>query len=929
MSIRTTFASGVSAGALTIALVIATPAAAQEAPPPADEQAAAEAESEIVVSGFRQSLENAVNLKRESPVIAEAFSSEDIGKLPDVSIAETLGRLPGLAVQRIDGRAQSLSVRGLGPDYSTSLLNGRELVSSGDNRAVEYDQYPSELIDSGIIYKTPYAGLIGQGLAGTVDLRTIRPLSKRDRILAVSARAEINEDGSLNPEVKGWGYRGTATYVDQFADDTIGVAAGVAYQNSPTQVERFRAWGYPNDAGYTVLGGMKPFAKSVELKRLGVFGTLEWQPSPEWNSTIDVFYADYKEQQPQRGMEFPINPGWGSGATIVSNSGGSFPDSVRLTGVQPVVRNDLDLKDTQTFAAGWNTKYENDDVILSLDVAYSTSDRRLQQIESYSGLTFNANPAGPSDTLTYTRTDGGFPYSFTNTIDYSNTSLIQLTDPRGWGGGRGIVQAGFINDTNTDDELWSGRAEVVGKVESGLIKNLVAGVAYADRTKSRDIVQNFLSFAGASPFVANGAITRVAIPTAALYEPRASLGFLGFGPQVTYDPLYLIENGVYQQTTVQSSDLPIPGDWTVNEKVYTGYLRTDLEGSLGSMRMTGNLGVQLVFTDQSSSGFNSPGGINAVLTPTTDGAEYAHFLPSASLNFELSDSMKLRVGAARTLARPRMDQLNASQNASISALPQGPLRSIFSGGGGNPRLRPYLSEGVDVSWEWYFGQGGYVSLAAYHKWLDDFVNPNAVSAIRDFTYLRPTLSPAQQALADSTTYLGLVSGPDNTAEGTIKGIEASALLPFGVITPALEGFGFQTSVAYTDSKLTVFDPIGGGSFDSVVPGLSKWVVNSTAFFEKSGFEARVSHRYRSSFLAEFIGISASRDFRRTYAESIFDAQIGYRFQPGSALDGFAVTIQALNLTDEPFINFTDDDRSHIIDYERYGRTYLIGVSYRM
>ena len=242
-----------------------------------------------------------------------------------------------------------------------------------------------------------------------------------------------------------------------------------------------------------------------------------------------------------------------------------------LTGVQPVVRNDIDLKDTTTFAAGWNTKYENADVILNLDASYSTSDRRLQQIESYSGLTFAANPAGPNDTLTYNRTDGGFPYSFQSSIDYSNTALIQLTDPRGWGGGRGIVQAGFINDTNTDDELWAGRAEVVGKINQGFVKNLVAGVAYSDRSKSRDIIQNFLSLPGPSPFIAQGATTRLAIPGDALYDPRASLAFLGFGPQVTYNPIALIENGTYVLTEVQSSDLPIPGDWTVNEKVYTAW----------------------------------------------------------------------------------------------------------------------------------------------------------------------------------------------------------------------------------------------------------------------------------------------------------------------------------------------------------------------
>ena len=210
----------------------------------------------IVVTGYRQALENSIDLKRDAPVIAEAFSSEDIGKLPDVSIAETLGRLPGLAVQRIDGRAQSLSIRGLGPDYSTSLLNGRHIVSSGDNRAVEYDQSPSELINSGVVYKTPYAGLIGQGLAGTVDLRTIRPLSQRDRVISISGRLVFNEEGSLNPDIEGYGYRATGTYVDKFADNTIGIAAGVSYQSSPSQVKKFNSWGYPDDAGYMVLGGM-------------------------------------------------------------------------------------------------------------------------------------------------------------------------------------------------------------------------------------------------------------------------------------------------------------------------------------------------------------------------------------------------------------------------------------------------------------------------------------------------------------------------------------------------------------------------------------------------------------------------------------------------------------------------------------------------
>ena len=943
MAFRKNLAGRFSASALTIALAtLASPLAAQEASVEPDDENVSEEDNGaevIVVEGYRQALETAVNLKRASPVIAEAFSSEDIGKLPDVSIAETLGRLPGLAVQRIDGRAQSLSIRGLGPDYSTSLLNGRQMVSSGDNRAVEYDQYPSELIDQGVVYKVPYAGLIGSGLAGTVDLRTIRPLAKGERIVSVSGRLEFNEDGALNPDFDGWGYRATGTYVDQFADDTLGLAVGVAYQSSPSQVQKFNAWGYPGlgqgdvdngnapdgSQGALVLGGMKPFAKSGDLDRLGVFGTLEWQPNPEWNTTLDVFWADYREKIALRGIEFPLNPGWGAFTTItdVSDADG-LAESVTFENVQPVVRNDFDRKDTETFALGWNTKYENDDVLLNLDVAYSRSDRRLQQIESYSGLNYAATGPNEGDTVTYRRNNDGFPFLFSNQIDYSDTSLIQLTDPRGWGRD-GIVQAGFINDTNTDDELWTARGEVIGKLDRGILDNIVIGVSYENRTKSRDIIQNFLSLAGnGTPYRDEGAVLRLPIPADALVGSVDALSFLGFGPQVAYDPFVLLDGGTYILTDIQSSDLPYPGDWTVNETVWTGYIRTDLAGDLGSIPFDGNVGVQLVFTDQSSDGFESNGGIGAQVTPVSQGDEYAHILPSATFNFELTPDLKLRLGAARTLARPRMDQLNASYNASITVPPPSDgFISIFGGGGGNPQLRPYVADGIDASLEYYFGGEGYVAVASYYKWLDDFVNPSA-PVLRDFSYLVPILTPTELAAFEATggQTLGLASGPDNGAEGYIFGIEATASIPLGDITGVLPGFGFQTSASYTDSKLDVTLP-NGDTFDVDTPGLSKWVVNSTVYYENSGFEARVSHRYRTSFLAEFIGISASRSFRQTYDESIFDAQIGYRFD-----NGLSLTLQALNLTDEPFVNYQAGDPDQVIDYESYGRTYLIGASFK-
>jgi iron complex outermembrane recepter protein len=927
ISNRARLARTVSASALGVAMIASMSGVAQAQ----TNAAAASADGdEIIVSGYRKSIETSIEIKRDAVVIAEAFSSEDIGKLPDVSIAETLGRLPGLATQRLDGRSQVLSIRGLGPEFSTTLLNGREQVSSGDNRGVEYDQYPSELIDTGIVYKTPFAGLLGQGLAGTVDLRTIRPLSKKERILAVSARAEFNGGGSLNPDVSPVGYRATAAYVDKFADDTIGLALGVAYQSSPSQVERFRAWGYPSDSGLdgktTVLGGMKPFGKSVKLDRLGLFGTLEYSPNDQLHSSVDVFYSNYKEFQPQRGIEFPLNPGWGAGTVITAASpAAGFANTVTYTGVRPVVRNDLDLKKTKSVAVGWNLNYDTDDYALDLDASYSKSDRQLSQIESYSGLGFNATSA-VSDTVSYTRNaDGSF--SFKNTVNYADPTLIRLTDPRGWGGGDNVVQAGFLNDTATLDELKSIRGAFQKKFDSSFVKDIEIGISYSDRRKTRNIDQYYLTLAGGPTFLSQGAVTSLAIPSSALLSGGKGITFLGVSNQIAYDPQVLINNGTYKLVKVENSNLQYPGDWTVSEKVLTGWLRLDLKGNLGSVPVSGNIGVQLVRTNQSSDGFRiAPGttsNIGAVRLPNSGGISYTNVLPSLSLNFKVSENTSIRLGAARTLARPRMDQLNASNSPSVDLnrlTISNPNSSAFSASGGNPQLKPYISDGIDLSFEHYFARRGYVSVALFHKWLSDYINPNE-SVLTDFSYLKPTLTAANQAILATTQ--GVTRGPKNSGSGTIKGVEASISFPFGMVADALEGFGLQSSASYTDSSVKY----AGQTTAITVPGLSKWVVNSTVYFEKSGFEARLSHRFRSSFLAEFIGISANRDYRASRPESIFDGQIGYRFNSGT-LNGLSLTAQVLNITNEPFINYQNDDERQTIDFERYGRTFMIGAAYK-
>ncbi len=325
-----------AASPLALAIVMASsPARAQDAQPgitgaasaataaqPADQGAnptpQADQGSNIVVTGFRASLQNAINKKKKADQIVESVSAEDIGKLPDASIGEAIARLPGLAAQTLNGRAEYLSIRGFGPDFSTTLLNGREQTSTGDNRAVEYDQYPAEIVNQVNVYKTPLASVIGQGIAGTVDLRTIRPLEYGHRVISVGGRAVYPDIGKLNPDAKKYGYRVNGIYVDQYMDGKLGLSLAGSWTDEPYETKEFNAWGYADaPGGNVVVGGLKSYSRSTELKRLGLAGTIEFKPTPEITSTVDGFYSNFKDDQVARGIEVPLQ--WG-GASLTADT---------------------------------------------------------------------------------------------------------------------------------------------------------------------------------------------------------------------------------------------------------------------------------------------------------------------------------------------------------------------------------------------------------------------------------------------------------------------------------------------------------------------------------------------------------------------------------------------------------------------------------
>jgi len=875
---------------------------------------------EIVVTGIRASIENAIALKKTSTSIVEAISAEDIGKLPDNSIAESLARLPGLTAQRLDGRAQVISIRGLGPDFTSTLLNGREQVSTGDNRGVEFDQYPSEILSGVVVYKTPDAALIGQGLSGTADLQTIRPLKYGKRILSANARYEMNSEDKLNPDAKDTGHRISATYVNQFAGDTVGVALAVSDISTPTQSRRFNAWGYPtiNAANDRVIGGAKPYNQSNNLKRTGVIGVLEFKPNDKLSTSLDLYYSEFAEEQILRGIELPLY--WSSamlqpGATVQNG----LVTQGTYTGVKGVMRNDINTRDTTLKSAGWNIDYQTDNGWgLIADLSYSSADRTDVIFESYSGT--GPNGVGATDTLGFTTTPGAGTV-FQSTLDYTNRNLFMLTDPQGWGGGAAggaLTQAGFYNTPSITDELSAARFSARHDLAWGPVTSVEFGVNASRREKEKNVRESFLTFGGR---IADGAPLSRAIPEAAIIGV-AKLDMIGISGMLAYDPTYLLKNGVYTLIADQNPAVQTR-NWSVREDVQVAYAKFGVDTQAGAIPVRGNFGLQVVRTDQFSSGVAVNPNDTANPTVTDDGDTYTYALPSLNLTFDMGNELYVRVGAARTLARARMDELRASQsfNQNPTRLTStDPNTSYFSANGGNPKLRPYIADGVDLSVEKYFGRSGYISGAVYHKELSNFVNSNS-SSLKDFSDFLFVLSPAQSAALG--TPLGLVSGPDNGDGGYIRGIELSASVQGDMLWAPLKNFGLIVSGSFTDSEVTLEkgqDPI-------TIPGLSKKVVNTTFYYENNGFNARVSNRYRGKFLGEVAGLSAARVFRTVESESVLDAQIGYEFRDGP-LNGMALLLQANNITNEPFKTYDNNDARQTIDYQEYGATYMIGVSYR-
>jgi iron complex outermembrane receptor protein len=929
----------VNAVAAAVAAVLAGAAGAAQA----QETGISGVLEEVTVTGIRHSIETSIATKRESTSIVEVVSAEDIGKLPDTSIADSIARLPGVAVQRIDGRPAAISIRGLGEDYAGALLNGRQVVSSSEGRAAEYDQFPSELVNQVIVYKTVDAGVVGQGLSGTIDIRPLMPLSLNQRQIGLGIRAERNSNGSLSSTGKGAsGNRISGSYVDQFADHTIGLALGYAHLDSPGQAKKYGAWafgdyngqwgasagGVPCDAAGNCAVFQQGFESSVTSSkqvRDGLMGVVQFQPNDRFSSVVDLYYSKF--EQDRTGHHWVGDIGLWSGGAQFSNvgtkvvDGNTIIDSGTIDGAQSLVYDKNWDRTDKIRSIGWrNTLDFNDQWTGTLDVGYSRADRDELYIQSVA-------KANSTSSLNFSNAGEADHTAWSTSQDLTSPGVVQLTNDPNWA---------ELRDPKFKDEIKSAQLSVTRSLDWGWFKGADAGIAYNQRDKdvSADAFRLTLTDA------ANQGVPFQAIPGSALRAP-VFIEVAGIHQAVlSWDVPSIM--GLYTQEA-KDPWLAQTNKFKVHEKVETAFLRFNLDAALGAVPVTGNLGVQYVHSDQSSDGFawndgGSGGPSEGAVVPVHGGATYSDTLPSLNLVFNLQEDLLLRFGLGKTMARPRMDDMRAGadQPALTEILSNPGFGTWSANGGGNPELKPWRAKSVDLAIEKYFEQRSYVALGGFLKKLDTFIYESTTK--RDFSGFpnyNPDLVPGcELTQPDCDPNIGTFTTQNNGKGGKVYGFEAAASLDFGLFSPTLDGFGVVLSTANTKNSL----PKDANGNEINLDGFSSTVTSFGAYYERGGFSARISRYHRSAFTATtrsvLLGTLRST---RIDAEAQMDAQIGYVFDSG-VLEGLTLLLQGNNLTNERAITRqspevvggvgSSDGLLPWVD-DNYGRVLLLGVSYKL
>ncbi|PVM88522.1 TonB-dependent receptor [Caulobacter radicis] len=956
--------TGCSLAVLMSAALAAGAASAQTAPQPSGETTE-NAVEEVIVTGFRESLKSALNVKRQSSGVVDAIKAEDIADFPDANLAESIQRVPGVSITRVAGEGRTITVRGLPPNFTRVRINGMEAQATsgattsdrGANlgRGFDFNTFASELFSGIAVRKTAQAEVIEGSLGATVDLDIAKPLDQKGRTFVVGGSLGYNDLSKKNDKklsaVLGdrwdtaWGQFGAQASLAwskrEFLEDQWGsggwnpatVDGGFCTPvGRPVPNPAFNA-ANGTDAANCATGVPRPAANDTlfdlgnrstvffprlprygrfhhDQERTGATLALQWKPSERTSFGFDALYSNYDVVREENWLE-----------------GFSFARAISQNGKPQTAIRELILREAGTsHTAGANFGLPVYDVAYArfdgVDVRSDTQHDEFQNV--FQQYTFNGKHE-LTDNITisglvgYSKSDYDQPITTTIMFQRPNTSMtIDFRDDRD----QPKITHGFNVADASQYSFAAPNAEVrLSQIfTTNIYKTAEFNLAWAvddDLTIKVGAHHHEFTFDTSARQRSNNFL----VPTLTTAQLQAVTkvvdDFGGNGIKkdvfpsswatIDYDKFVSSQN-LYSDSGMYALIPNYGGIRRVEEKVTSAYLQADLRTEIGGLPVRGDVGFRIAQTDLASRGYQ----IGATPQQVTAEHSYHDVLPSLNFAVDLRDDLVVRFSAAKVVSRPDLGFLTPGGSLNLTGTP-----SIASG---NPELDPIRATTVDLGAEWYFAPGSVLGVGVFYKDIATYVQNQSQQMTFRETGLPLSLIGTSGVDPDNTPIT--VTRPVNTPGGPLKGFEINYQQTFTFLPSFLRHTGALVNYTYVDSQIDYFLAAGGVTTNDLV-GLSKNAYNATLYYEDAKFSARVSASYRDKSIVALPANNPLQDVEGYDANLTFDMAASYQIN-----DRLKLSLEGLNIFDRFNRQFIDSDRDSTFVYTHTGRQFNLGLQYR-
>jgi len=864
----------------------------------------------IAVTGIRSSLRSSMLDKKASNVVTDGIKAEDLGKFPDLNVAESLQRITGVAIDRSGGEGQAVTIRGFGPQFNTVLVNGRQIATDSAGREFNFDVLAADQITGADIYKSNSATLQEGGIGGTVNVTTARPFDFGGLHVIGSVKGMYE---SLSEEVSP-----SASFLvsNTFNDDKLGVLFAITNQQRKLQNNQILTAGWrggqtisnPQDGvlydNAYIPRNWDQVVDEQDRERTNASLVLQYAPSDDITITVDGLISKFEVDSSVRDLASWFEPDRVGSATIDPETGTllTFTQEVGLGNASgnpatDFVSHTRNSRDVTNKAFGINVDWQvNESLKAKFDVSRSTAENdragndRFNVVGIINSYSFDGTGSVPT-----VQHDG-----------FENGSLPDASLAR-------LHHNEIGNQFTDEDEITEIKADFEYVPDKGPVDRINFGAYRQEREKSSfQIFGSQCQFCGYGTEAPLDEIDFEAY-SASNYFPGLIDTFYSYDGDKMLD--YLADQGFPVEPTLQNNR------YTINEDITSLYMDFTIGFDLADMPVTVNMGARYSETDIEVAAVQSfisdviPTSdatlFQNVFGPATDiqeGTSYSNLLPSFNVKLELQDNMILRFAAYDSITRPTMSQLSPATTFNE------PRRQNLTASGGNPALKPFQSENWDISYEWYYNDANLFSFAVFSKEVDDFIVTLTGDETYDMTdrtgpdFACTTCTDQTDAELNGSSEIYTVSRPQNGESATVTGYE------IGVTHMFENGFGFIANATVVDSDISVD---GDTSQTFALEGLGD-SQNLVLFYEQDNWQARVAFNNREGFLRLVDnGFNGEPVNVETYGQ--WDISASYDIN-----ENFTIFAEGINITEEELVQ-TGRFANQIYSVEDNGSRYAFGI----